>query len=285
MSKLAIGGEVRVLEAIYAPDLNLLEILMSAARPAAPEVDRTAQETQAQAMELVFDIGIVAPDSIRVQNPSVDLDLTAKIQLAGSSAAPSVLGAVIIHRGYLNLLGSEFDLKKGTLRFTDARTIDPQIDITAVTRPDAQITLKITGQASQPQLQLSSASGLSDMEIAKRLVGKMGASDNSGSADTMQMVSQYATQGIANALADTLSLRTDLKIVPFPTTAEGEAFLVGVGKQINDKLSVMYYKSATSSQGDAIEAELELTPTTQLQARQNRDGSISGGLRFRHEFH
>ena len=128
---------------------------------------------------------------------------------------------------------------------------------------------------------LSSESGKSHTEIMALLLGQ---DLSSGDGDLTTMALDYAKQAAARAAAQAIGTRTDLIIVPFPNKLENENLLVGVGRHLGEKWRVMYYFAEKSEEGDVIEVEYLMNPKTNLNVRQNQDGSISGGVRYREIF-
>ena len=92
-----------------------------------------------------------------------------------------------------------------------------------------------------------------------------------------------ALRSAAAPILGALGAQTDLVIVPLPTTPEGEQFLFSVGKELGGGLSATYYKGTGGETNDAFELRLRLGSKVRGRLRQNQDGSLSGGLRIRHE--
>ncbi|HPQ42289.1 MAG TPA: translocation/assembly module TamB domain-containing protein, partial [bacterium] len=231
---------------------------------------------------LPLDFSIVAHDGIRVQNPHMNLSLAARLQVTGTTRLPGVLGTVTFNRGTIDLLLHEFEITGGTVNFTRPYELNPGIDITATTEvKDERITLRITGTADAPNLLLSSETGKSHAEIMNMLLGRDALGDDRDLAD---LAADYARQAAAIAAAEAISTRTDLIVIPFPESLEGEDLLFGVGRKFGDRWTVMYYVGEKSDEGDAVEVEFEVSPKSDIRLRQNQDGTFSGGFRYRETF-
>lgn len=281
----SIRGEVKLQEALYTPKIDLIGILNSIVQPGrspgSPAVDGLSLMDR-----MTLDINVLAPDAIRIENPYLELDLGARLQVIGTAAVPGVMGTVSVLDGYLDLLRTEFEIDRGSITFTDPWQIDPEVDINATAIKGAEtIYLKIAGRASRPILQLSSSSGLTHTEIVKLLAGVSMPGEDSKDSDLTGLALQYAANSAALILADFISAKTGLILIPFPTGSAGEHFLFGAGKRIGERVLIMYYRSLSDEGGDAVEFQFDLTQHTKLRARQNQDGSTSGGVRYRYEFH
>lgn len=275
-----IGGLIRITEMLYSPELDLMDLLADLAKP---QVVISEDTEEADALGgFPLDLTVLAQDNIRVENSHLNLAMTARFQITGTTAVPGILGSVSLESGLIDLLLHEFEITSGTLNFTQPFEINPSIDISAETRVQNDIIrFKITGFADRPNLLLSSESGKSHAEIMTLLLGQ---DLGSGDGDLTTMALDYAKQAAARAAAQAISTRTDLIVVPFPNKLENENLLVGVGRHIGEKWNVMYYFGEKSEEGDVIEVEYHMNPKTNLSVRQNQDGSISGGFRYRETF-
>ncbi len=90
-------------------------------------------------------------------------------------------------------------------------------------------------------------------------------------------------RGAATPILGELGARTDLEIVPLPTTPEGEEFLFSVGKDLGGGITATYYKGVSGETTDAFEMKWRISSRTRGRLRQNQDGSLSGGFRIRRD--
>lgn len=280
------GGTVLFRDVLYTPDLDLIGVLTRL-----PEQRLVIEETDVSGDRdgdiggrpgLPLDFSIIAHDGIRIQNPHMNLGLAARLQVTGTSQLPGVLGTVTFNRGTIDLLLHEFEITGGSVNFTQPYELNPGIDITATTEvKDELITLRITGSADAPNLLLSSETGKSHAEIMNMLLGRDALGDDRDLAD---LAADYARQAVAIAAAEAISTRTDLIVIPFPESLEGEDLLFGVGRKFGDRWTVMYYFGEKSEEGDAVEVDFEVSPKSDIRLRQNQDGSFSGGFRYRETF-
>jgi translocation and assembly module TamB len=74
-----------------------------------------------------------------------------------------ITGSVQIRRGFYEMAGKRFELKRSTIRFTGGSPIDPVVRIVAVHRLDEPagetLTVRVTGHVSDPQLNFASSVG------------------------------------------------------------------------------------------------------------------------------
>jgi hypothetical protein len=277
---IAVNGLIRITEALYTPEFDVIDLLANLARPRVIIEEDTPESDTLDGIPM--DLTVMAQDNIRIENSHMNLSLTARLQITGTTSVPGVLGSVTLGKGVIDLLLHEFDITSGTLNFTQPFEIDPSIEISAETVVQGEtVRFRITGRASRPNLLLSSDSGKSHAEIMTLLLGRNAVT---GDSELSSMALDYAKQAAAHAAAHAIGTRTDLIIIPFPAKLENENLLVGVGRQFGDNWKVMYYFGEKSEEGDVIELEYQVNPKTDLRMRQNQDGSISGGFRYRETF-
>jgi autotransporter translocation and assembly factor TamB len=275
---LVLGGQVRVEEAVYVPAFDLaglLGALTERARRPPPPV-----EPSPWLPRLSFDLAVQARDAIRVEGDLGDADLGGSFRVNGTVDRPVVLGTLSSSRGTVNAFGTRFDISRADLEFKGRAGIDPDLDVLATTtRGEEEITVRVDGRASRAQLILSSSKGRSHTEIVSVLFGGSG----EGGPGLAAAAGRMALRSVATPILGALGAHTDLVIVPLPTTPEGEQFLFSVGKELGGGLSATYYKGAGGETNDAFELRLRLGSKVRGRLRQNQDGSLSGGLRIRHD--
>jgi hypothetical protein len=104
----------------------------------------------------VTSLELNAHERIWIKRDDFAVKIGAKLrtEIAGGSA--SVTGKVSLLRGYLTLMGKDFEIDKGsTLTFTGSAKPDPVLDITAVhqnRRSGENVSVLITGRAEKPIL-------------------------------------------------------------------------------------------------------------------------------------
>lgn len=274
---LVLGGQVRVEEAVYVPAFDLaglLSALTERARRPPPPI-----EPSPWLPRLSFDLAVLARDAIRVEGDLGDADLGGSFRVKGTIDRPIVLGTLSSSRGTVNAFGTRFDIARAELEFKGLG-IDPELDVLATTtRGEEEITVRVDGRASQAQLLLSSSKGRSHTEIVSVLFGGSG----EGGPGLAAAAGRMALRSVATPILGALGAQTDLVIVPLPTTPEGEQFLFSVGKELGGGLSATYYKGTGGETNDAFELRLRLGSKVRGRLRQNQDGSLSGGLRIRHD--
>ncbi|HEX7198477.1 MAG TPA: translocation/assembly module TamB domain-containing protein, partial [Dongiaceae bacterium] len=123
------------------------------------------------AVPMDLDLKVTAPGQIYVRGHGLDSEWSGDIAVTGNTAAPVIGGGFTIVRGGLNLLGKDFIIRRGTIRFPSGSFDDPWVDLLAeysATSITAQVTL--TGSLDAPHLELSSTPELPQDEILARVL-------------------------------------------------------------------------------------------------------------------
>jgi translocation and assembly module TamB len=169
--KLDLDGKVRVNRANievpsgFPPDVAVLDVRRpGSAPPPKPE----------KPLIIALNITVDAPRQILVKGRGLDAELGGEIRIRGTSDVPNVGGSFDLQRGTFTLGSSQLTFTQGTVTFNGEglkKKIDPTLDFVAQTQVvDVTATVKITGLADQPKIELSSTPDLPQDEIMARLL-------------------------------------------------------------------------------------------------------------------
>jgi len=126
---------------------------------------------EADPPEVELDLLIESPGRVYVRGRGLEAELEGRVRLGGTLADPQPEGALTLRRGTFNLLGTVLQLTEGSVRLEGGGQVDPVLDFTATTRVDTTaITVRITGNASSPEIKLSSTPELPQDEILALLL-------------------------------------------------------------------------------------------------------------------
>jgi translocation and assembly module TamB len=123
---------------------------------------------------IALDVTVDAPRQILVKGRGLDAELGGEIRVRGTTESPQVGGSFDLQRGTFALASSQLTFSQGSVTFNGAglkNKIDPTLDFTAQTQvSDAVATVKITGQADAPKIELSSTPDMPQDEILARIL-------------------------------------------------------------------------------------------------------------------
>ncbi len=166
-----IEGEVVIDTAKYDVPFRLQDIvgmLTKANRPA-PEQPKILNQ-------IYCDVGISAPNDVRIDNQVADLEVSVDLQLKGYLARLNVYGSIIsVGEGKIAYLGKKFNISHAAVHFDNPYKIDPVIDLSASTTVSAEdgdyeIYMQLEGTVNEWQLALSSSPPLPEQDIVSLLL-------------------------------------------------------------------------------------------------------------------
>ena len=113
-----------------------------------------------QTLPLRFDVRIIAPSTLRIENNTARIVSSADLQLRGTYDRPLLFGRADIERGEVVFEGNRYLVTRGTIDFANPTRIEPFFDIEAETRVRVpgqiyRVTFRATGTADRFVFDLS----------------------------------------------------------------------------------------------------------------------------------
>lgn len=118
-----------------------------------------------------LELSLQLADPLLITGPAVDMAWEGEVDIVRDGASLQVGGRLDTRRGRLELAGAQFDIQRGSVILPDDGTLDPFLDLIAVTDVgEYRITATVRGRVSRPELQFSSSPALDEYEIFALLV-------------------------------------------------------------------------------------------------------------------
>ena len=121
-----------------------------------------------------LNVTVDAPRQILVKGRGLDAELGGQLRVRGNTDSPNVGGGFELQRGFFTLASSKLTFSSGRVTFSGAglkNKIDPNLDFVASSQVlDVTATVRITGLADSPKIELSSVPDLPQDEILARLL-------------------------------------------------------------------------------------------------------------------
>ncbi|WP_406720220.1 translocation/assembly module TamB domain-containing protein [Thioclava litoralis] len=222
-----------------------------------------------------LDITISAPNQLFVRGRGLDAELGGQLRITGTTADVVPIGSFELVRGRLDVLNQRFTLDQGSIQLQGEFT--PYIDFSATTtKNDYAITLGISGQATAPDLSVTSSPELPQEEVLAQLLFGQGLS-NISALQAAELASAVATLAGRNdnGIMSKLRNSTGLDDLDVGTDSDGNA-TVTAGKYISDKI---YTDVELGSSGQTeINLNLDLTKTITAKGTVGSDGDSGLGV-------
>jgi translocation and assembly module TamB len=138
-----LAGTVTVKTAVYTKAIDAPETILDFAlrRPVTRgSAAAAAGEVPAGTVPLRYDIRIVAPSTLRMDNNLGRVRASADLTLRGTYDRPVFFGHSEVENGQLTYKGKRYRLTKGTVDFTNPTRIEPFFDI------EAETDVRVVGQ-------------------------------------------------------------------------------------------------------------------------------------------
>ena len=309
---LTLGGVVRVKQAIWTrrmdPSGGLLDF--SSGRSSTEMAPTPAAST----IPLRFDLEVVVPSSLRIENNLARLVASADLQLRGSYDRPVLFGRAEVDRGEVTFEGRRYLVTRGNIDFTNPSRIEPFFDVEAQTRvripgQTYQVIVRAVGTLDRLQPELSSDPPLPAADVLALLFSDVRRQQGPGDAELRALqnpnerqrdiLTTRATQLLANPVAsevgrvveqtfgvDTFQVTPSL-IDPYnqSTGRVNPSARVTIGKRISDRVYLTFSRSLSTSLNDQI-LLLEYDESERLSwiLSRNEDSTYAIEVRVRHAF-
>lgn len=267
----------------------------------------------ASGIPLRYDVRIVAPSTLRIDNEQARIVASADLSLRGTFDRPLLFGRADIERGEVRFEGRRYLVTRGTLDFTNPNRIQPFFDVEAQTRVRVpgqtyQVTLRMTGTTERLQPEFSSDPPLPrQMDILTLLFSDAVPQQDVELASLQQpnereqrLLEARATRALTGALSnevgkvveqtfgvDTFQI-TPLLVDPYQQSSRlnvNPAARITIGKRISERVYLTYARSLSSTATDEIILlEYDQSDSLAWVLSQNEDRTYALEVRKRHTF-
>jgi len=277
----------------------------------------TASGEPPSAVPLQYDIQLIVPSTLRVENNLVRLVANADLNLRGTYDRPLLFGHGEVERGEVTFEGQRYRITRGSIDFTNPNRIEPFFNVEAETnvRTPGQtyhITVGAAGTVDQLRPAVSSDPPLPTADALALLFGDVSRSkgtqdvapelralQNPQQAQT-DILTARATQAIAGPISaevgkvveqtfgvDTFQLSPSF-IDPYSTQTSrlNPTARVTIGKRISDRVYFTFSRSLGTTFNDQILLlEIEQSDRLSMVLSRNEDSQTYAlELRVRHVF-
>ena len=220
----------------------------------------------------------------------VEAELSGDLRLQKPAGGrESYSGSIRTVRGTYEVYGRRFQIERGLATLDGSARIDPVLDIVGKYRiRNVEIDARIGGRLSDPSLVFESNPELSQTDIASYLLlGRPAATASGDDAVAVQVTAARLATGLVSSELDRLLapiLPVDVIDVRLDSSDEEDAFALGVGKYIGERLFIRYDRRFGREVVDEFRAEYELTPRISVESSAATNGEAGGDVIFNLEY-
>ncbi|GEO81648.1 translocation/assembly module TamB domain-containing protein [Pararhodospirillum oryzae] len=281
---------VRLINSMGAsiPDLPVMEVGgrgQPATRAQALAARARGEDARNPGLPVALDLKVSLPNRVYVTGQGVNTEWKGALTVGGTAAQPVVVGTIENLRGQVDFLGRTFSLKDSVIRFDGGRRLDPGLDIRATNDTgDVTAVVRVTGTASAPDLSFSSEPALPpDEVVAHILFGK--SSGELSAIEAVQLaraVGELGGFGTGGSFVESLRDATGLDVLKL-----GEGDKGGTTVQAGTYVRENVYVGVVQGMGlgdSAVEVQVELTPSLNLETRAGAGGAGEAGLFWKRDY-
>ncbi|MCJ2181840.1 translocation/assembly module TamB domain-containing protein [Novosphingobium sp. 1949] len=255
--------------------------------PARVTGDEEAETLTGAFGNIRLDLHVKAPEKLYVSGMGLESEWSADFTVGGTSSEPTMSGNINLVRGTLGFAGRSFELSEGKIAFNGGRTIDPTIDLTATeTIDDVEVSVVVSGQAYNPEIDFSSSPSLPDDEIVSRIL--FGSSvANLSAIQAVQLASSLnSLRGTGGGLNPLGTLRSAtgvdrLRILGADETT-GRGTALAAGQYLTDDI---YVEIITDARGfTATQLEISVTKWLSVLSQAGGSGVNSASVRIKKDY-
>jgi hypothetical protein len=265
----------------------------------------------ATTLPLRFDVRLIAPSTLRIDNNLARIVSSADLALRGTYDKPLVFGRAEIERGEVTFEGKRYVVTHGTIDFSNPNRIEPFFDMEAETRVRVPgqtytVTLNAVGTFNRFQWGLNSDPPLPTVDVLAMLLNDTAPTDPELAAlrrpdeAEQQLLQARAAQllvspissGVGRVVEQTFGVDT-FQITPSLTdpAAQSSRLIPGarltIGKRISNRVYLTFSQSLSASsttRDQVILLEYDQNDRLSWVLSQNEDRTYALDVRVRYVF-
>ncbi len=287
-----LGGTVTIQRIAYSSSSDAGAILSSASTPPSTP---TAPSPLLAGMRL--NIKVTTDPDLRVVTTYAErLEIFSNLTVRGTAATPGILGSVRVTNGQLVFFGNTYNVKTGTVNFSNPNAIEPVLNVSLeTTAQGVDVLLGVSGPMNNLSLSYHSDPPLTFQQIVQLLATNTTPSDPTIAAHqptpAQQSLSQMGESAIlGQAVANPLASRvqrvfglTQFKIDPSVSGSNGTpSARVTLQQKIASNITFTYITDVTQTNSEIVRVQWDLTPKFSAVALHDYNGNVS--VQFLYKF-
>jgi len=236
--------------------------------------------------DLIFTVR--CPGALWLRGQGLDVELSGDLSVHLREGRLGVDGELEAKQGTMRQLGRVFRLQRGRVVFyADDDDLDPALDLAlGVAVGEYQITITLTGTASEPELEFTSSPELGDGDIISVLLfGKTADGLDEGQSGLMaERASQIAVAYGSVKLQESMARELGVDVLMIaPREGDEETNALTVGKYLSPKVLVRYERTLSEESAFFVHLDYHLTANQEWKAHTQVSQGEESGLELRWE--
>ncbi|HZS27290.1 MAG TPA: translocation/assembly module TamB domain-containing protein [Candidatus Angelobacter sp.] len=283
----AVRGAVKLEHVSFTPDFDISTF---ASQFSGDTSDAGTPGSFTQSMKL--DITVESTSQMNLSSSQVSLRGNANLHVAGTAAAPVILGRANLTGGEFFLAGNRYQLKNGTIDFINPVRTEPVLNLQVQTTiSQYNITLGLHGPMERLETTYTSDPALPPVDVI-RLVAT-GKTESAANAAAPTPPALGAESLLASGISSQVSSRigklagiSQLQIDPGLGTDNGQnpGARIAIQQRVTSNLFVTYATDITSTQRQAIQVEYKLNPKWSVSGIRDQNGGFGMDGKYHKDF-
>ena len=297
-----LSGDVLVRSALYTRRFDTSFISFAA--------DAPDGGVSGPALPVIYDVRISAPSTLRIENNTARMTVSADVQLAGTYDKPLLFGRAEVNRGEAVFEGKRYFVTRGTVDFNNPTRIEPFFDFEAETRirvpgQTYRVTVSAAGTTERLTPQFTADPPLPDIETVALLLGNISPGQdvelsqyNTAITPQQQLLRERAAQAATGAFTapvnraveeafgvDTFQVTPSIGEIYQQSSRLNPSARLSIGKRVSERVYLTYSRSLGSATRDQIILlEYDQSDRFSWVLSQNEDDTYALDVRVRHVF-
>lgn len=212
-----------------------------------------------------LNIAIQSSSMLSLASNQLSIQGAANLTLVGTLADPVVLGRTTLTGGELFFLGKRYEIKSGTIQFTNPTQTSPSVDLYATTTVNQyDISLHFIGPVSEMKTSFTSTPPLPPADIINLLAfgqttEEAGASTTPGSLGAESVLAQGVASQLSGKIQKLAGI-SQLSITPTiaATGQQNPGAQVAIQQRVSGRLLVTFTTNTAETQSTAVQVQYQL---------------------------
>jgi translocation and assembly module TamB len=282
-----LSGQVNIEAVSFTPDFDVNTFV---GEFSGDSIDSGTPGSFTQGMKL--DIGVQSTSQMNLTSSQLSVRGNANLHIAGTAAAPVMLGRANVTGGEFFLAGNRYDLQNGTVDFLNPVRTQPVLNLQVKTIiNEYNITLGLNGPLDRLQTTFTSDPALPPVDIINliargKTVESMAANPTpSGTLGAQATLASTISSQVSGKIAKVAGV-SQLQIDPGLGTDNGQSpgARVAIQQRVTNNLLATFATDITSTQRQAVQVEYKFNPKWSVSGTRNQNGGFGVDGRYRKDF-
>jgi autotransporter translocation and assembly factor TamB len=274
-----LKGEVLVDRLSFTPDFDLTTFADQFSGNSAPPSAGFLQNVK-------MNVSVKSTQEMSLASSQVSLQGSANLRVAGTLAEPVILGRTEISGGELFFNNLRFQVQHGTIQFANPVTTEPVLNVAVTTTVQQfNVTVNLVGPLDRLRTSYTSDPPLASVDIISLLFTGQTTQASASNPSTPQSVVAGAVAGRLSSSVGKLAGISSLTIDPgIGGNQTNPGATLGIQQRVTKNLFFTFTTDLTTTQGDIVQVEYQLTKKYALSAVASQNQGYSLEVKMHKKF-